>query len=308
MKRTFTIATALGLSMIIVMSAPLGAAAHSTSDEIIDSDQFYRTAIVSARPAADYSGKIEALLKRMSVEEKVGQMTQLTLEALVTGHNQTVEIDRAKLDKAIKRYQVGSILNCYNQALTPEKWQRIISQIQSAAKSTRLGIPVIYGIDSIHGANYVQGATLFPQQIGMAATWNPELMKRAAAISASETRAAGIPWSFSPVLDLGRQPFWPRFWETFGEDPYLARVLGVGFRPWHAKARIFARRSMSQSQFEALHGLQLSTERTRSHLRPGFRKTICANIFYRPLSAAIQAGARTVMVNSGEINGVPVHV
>ena len=137
MKKAFTITTALGLSMII-LGAPLGAAADSTSDEIIDSDQFYRTAIASARPAPDYSGKIEALLKRMSVEEKVGQMTQLTLETIVTGHDQTVEIDPAKLDKAIKRYGVGSILNCYNQALTPEKWQRIITQIQTAAKSTHV--------------------------------------------------------------------------------------------------------------------------------------------------------------------------
>ena len=88
---------------------------------------------------------------------------------------------------------------------------------------------MIYGIDSIHGANYVQGATLFPQEIGMAATFNPELMKRAAEIAAIETRAAGIPWSFSPVLDLGRNPLWPRFWETFGEDPYLAKVMGVAF-------------------------------------------------------------------------------
>ena len=88
---------------------------------------------------------------------------------------------------------------------------------------------MMYGIDSIHGANYVQGATLFPQEIGMAATLNPELMKRAAEITAIETRAAGIPWSFSPVLDLGRNPLWPRFWETFGEDPYLAKVMGVAF-------------------------------------------------------------------------------
>ncbi len=165
----------------------------------------------------------------MTVEEKVGQMTQLTLEMIVSGHDQSVQIDPAKLQKAIGKYGVGSILNCYNQALTPGKWQDIITQIQTAAKKTRLGIPVIYGIDSIHGANYVQGATLFPQEIGMAATWNPELMKRGSEISARETRAVGIPWSFSPVLDIGRQPLWSRFWETFGEDPYLAKVMGAAF-------------------------------------------------------------------------------
>jgi beta-glucosidase len=304
MKKAFTIATALGLSMIIV-GTPLGAAAHSTSDEIIDSDQFYRAAMVSARPAADYSEKIEALLQRMSVEEKVGQMTQLTLETIVTGHDQTVEIDQAKLDKAINRYGVGSILNCYNQALTPEKWQRIITQIQTAAKSTRLGIPVIYGIDSIHGANYVQGATLFPQQIGMAATWNAELMKRAAEISASETRAAGIPWSFSPVLDLGRQPLWPRFWETFGEDPYLAKVMGLAFVRGMQGSDL---RSPEHVAVSLKHYVGYSfplngRDRTSAWIPENYLR----EYFLPTFATAIRAGALTVMVNSGDVNGTPVH-
>src|SRR5262249_23553535 len=142
---------------------------------------------------------------------------------------QSIQIDPAKLQKAIGQYGVGSILNVQDQALTIDRWHEILRQIHAAAGKTRLKIPVIYGIDSIHGANYVQGATLFPQEIGMAATWNPELMKRVEEITAGETRAAGIPWSFSPVLDIGRQPLWPRFYETFGEDPYLAKVMGVAF-------------------------------------------------------------------------------
>src|SRR5438876_2971727 len=197
--------------------------------DIDDSDLFFQNIIRAAGPQRDNSQRIEALLKRMTLEEKVGQMTQLAIGMIATGQDQTVQIDSAKLDKAIGHYGVGSILNVHEQALTVDKWHEIIGQIQSAAKKTRLGIPVIYGIDSIHGANYVQGATLFPQEIGMAATWNPELMKRAAEISAVETRAVGIPWSFSPVLDIGRQPLWSRFWETFGEDPYLAKVMGVAF-------------------------------------------------------------------------------
>src|SRR5262245_58014857 len=199
MRRPFPIAVVLAVLMAMVTSA---SPTPSAQKEFIDSDQFFRAAIVSPRGPNGDDAKVEALLKQMSLEEKVGQMTQLTLEMVVTGHDQTVEIDQAKLDKAIKRYGVGSILNCYNQALPPEKWQRIITQIQTTAKQTRLGIPVIYGIDSIHGANYVQGGTLFPQELGMAATWDPELMQRAAEISAKETRAAGIPWSFSPVLDV----------------------------------------------------------------------------------------------------------
>ena len=165
----------------------------------------------------------------MTIEEKVGQMTQLTIDMVTKGDDQDVEIDQEKLDKAIAKYGVGSILNVNNQALTLEHWHRIIGPIQAAAQKTRLKIPVIYGVDSIHGANYVQGSTLFPQELGMAATWNPVLMQRAAEITAMETRAAGIPWSFSPVLDVGRHPMWPRLWETFGEDPYLATVMGTAF-------------------------------------------------------------------------------
>src|SRR6266705_835500 len=161
--------------------------------DIDDSDLFFQDTIHAAGPQRDYSQKIEALLKRMTLEEKVGQMTQLTINMITTGQDQTIQIDPTKLDKAIGRYGVGSILNVADQALTPDKWHDTIRQIQEAAtKKTRLGIPVIYGIDSIHGANYVQGATLFPQEIGMAATWNPELMKRGSEIAAMETRAAGI--------------------------------------------------------------------------------------------------------------------
>src|SRR5678815_2975757 len=195
----------------------------------VDSDEFFQRASRPA-PERDHSRKIDDLIKRMTLEEKVGQMTQLAIGAIASGQDQQIKVDPAKLEKAVVKYGVGSILNVSDQALTVDHWHEVIRQIQEAAtKKTRLGIPVIYGIDSIHGANYVQGATLFPQEIGMAATFNPELMKRAAEITAAETRAAGIPWSFSPVLDLGRNPLWPRFWETFGEDPYLASVMGVAF-------------------------------------------------------------------------------
>src|SRR6266481_9585226 len=205
------------------------AASGAVTVDLDDSDLFFQNTIRAAGPQRDNSQKIEALLMRMTLEEKVGQMTQLAIGMIAKGQDQTIQIDPAKLDKAIGHYGVGSILNVHEQALTVDKWHEIIGQIQTAAKKTRLGIPVIYGIDSIHGANYIQGSTLFPQEIGMAATWNPELMKRASEISAMETRAVGIPWSFSPVLDIGRQPLWPRFWETFGEDPYLAQVMGVAF-------------------------------------------------------------------------------
>jgi beta-glucosidase len=211
---------------IFQIAAP--AVAQSTQD-FPDSGTYFKQ--ISKRPVKkrNDAAKIEALIRRMTVEEKVGQMTQLTIDMVTSDDDQEVRIDPAKLEKAISKYGVGSILNVNNQALPMDRWHEIISGIQTAAARTRLKIPVIYGIDSIHGANYIQGATLFPQEIGMAATWNPGLMQRAAEITAAETRAAGIPWSFSPVLDIGRYPIWPRFWETFGEDPYLAKVMGTAF-------------------------------------------------------------------------------
>ena len=179
-------ATSLSLSF-----AMQSATAIYAQTDLADSDEFFQRTVRTA-PERDHTQKIEALLKQMTLEEKVGQMTQLTIGMIVNGRDQDVKIDPAKLEKAIVKYGVGSILNVSDQALTLDTWHQIISQIQDAAKKTRLGIPVIYGIDSIHGANYVQGATLFPQEIGMAATWNPELMKRASEIAAIETRAAGI--------------------------------------------------------------------------------------------------------------------
>ncbi len=260
MRKSVLALGAISLSLCFALQTPM--TIHAQTD-VTDSDEFFQRT-VRPGPERDHTQKIEDLLKRMTLEEKVGQMTQLTIGMIVNGRDQNIKIDPAKLEKAIGKYGVGSILNVSDQALTLDHWHEIISQIQAAAKKTRLGIPVIYGIDSIHGANYVQGATLFPQEIGMAATWNPELMKRAAEITAIETRAAGIPWSFSPVLDLGRNPLWPRFWETFGEDPYLAKVMGVAFRAWPRRRRRLFGRS-SRIEFEALHGLQFSAHRKRSN-------------------------------------------
>src|SRR6185503_3767501 len=261
----------------------------------------------SKGPERDYSKRIDDLLKRMTLEEKVGQMTQLTLGMIVSGQDQNIQIDPAKLDKAIVRYGVGSILNVADQALTPDKWHDIIGQIQTAAtKKTRLGIPMIYGIDSIHGANYVRGATLFPQEIGMAATFNPELMKRAAEIAAIETRAAAIPWSFSPVLDLGRNPLWPRFWETFGEDPYLARVMGVAFVRGLEGSDVSADTQVASS---LKHYMGYSFPITGRDRTPAWIPENYLREYFLPtFDAAVKAGARTIMVNSGEINGVPGHI
>ena len=300
--RTFARAlAAVSLSLCFVLQPVLA----QTQPDVIDSDEFFRR--TSPAPTLrDHSQRIEALLKRMTLEEKVGQMTQLAIGMIASGSDQNIKVDPAKLEKAIAKYGVGSILNVSEQAITLDHWHQIIGQIQDAAKKTRLGIPVIYGIDSIHGANYVLGGTLFPQEIGMAATFNPELMKRAAEITAAETRAAGIPWSFSPVLDLGRNPLWPRFWETFGEDPYLASVMGVAFVRGLEGSDPASQTAVASS---LKHYMGYSVPLTGRDRTPAWiPENYLREYFLPPFATSIKAGARTIMINSGEINGVPGHI
>ncbi|HJP91839.1 MAG TPA: glycoside hydrolase family 3 N-terminal domain-containing protein [Pyrinomonadaceae bacterium] len=296
---------AFSLSLCFVLQTPMIIKAQSPSD-LMDSDEFFQRASRTG-PQRDYTQRIEDLLKRMTLEEKVGQMTQLAIGMIVSGRDQDVRIDPAKLDKAIVKYGVGSILNVSDQALTVDKWREIIGQIQEAAtKKTRLGIPVIYGIDSIHGANYVQGATLFPQEIGMAATFNPGLMQRASEIAAMETRAAAIPWSFSPVLDLGRNPLWPRFWETFGEDPYLAKVMGVAFVRGLEGTDVASQQQVAAS---LKHYMGYSFPLTGRDRTPAWIPENYLREYFLPtFEAAVKAGAHTVMINSAEINGIPGHI
>ncbi|NWF88621.1 MAG: beta-glucosidase, partial [Ignavibacteriaceae bacterium] len=158
--------------------------------------------------------KVNELISVMTIEEKIGQMTQITLQVVSKKQGnkfQKHELDEAKLEEAIKKYHVGSILNVFDTAHNLEYWHEIINKIQNiATKETRLGIPIIYGIDAIHGTTYTKEGILFPQAINMAATWNVELAEKAGEITSYETRASGIPWNFYPVMDIGRQPLWPR--------------------------------------------------------------------------------------------------
>ena len=273
--------------------------------DVEDSDRYFQAASRVTKPARDNTSRVVELLARMTLEEKIGQMTQLQIAMVTSGEDQNTHIDPAKLEKAVVKYGVGSILNVNSQALTVDKWREIIGQIQAAAQKTRLKIPVLYGIDSIHGANYVQGATLHPQEIGMAATWNPALMQRLAEITAAETRAAGIPWTFSPVLDLGRQPLWPRFYETFGEDPYLAKVMGVAF------VRGIEGNDISSPDHIATslkHYVGYSFPLNGRDRTPAWIPENYLREYFLPsFDAAVRAGARTVMVNSAEVNGTPGH-
>ena len=169
--------------------------------------------------------KVDALIKQMTLEEKVGQMTQVTLG--VVGTNIDGELDALKLKDAVVAHNVGSILNVTNHALSVSQWNALLTQIADEANKTRLKIPVIYGLDGIHGQTYTLDATLFPQNIGMAATRNIELVKAITKVAAKELRASGVRWNFAPVLDIGRQPLWSRFPETYGEDVFIGKTMGA---------------------------------------------------------------------------------
>lgn len=251
--------------------------------------------------------KVEALLKKMSVEEKVGQMTQVTLAVIAKYGwlNQDGELDPALLKKAIVDYNVGSMLNTTAHALSVDTWKRLITQIQDETKNTRLKIPVIYGLDGIHGQTYTLGSTLFPQNVAMAATRNPELVKAMAKVTAKELRASGIRWNFAPVLDIGRQPLWSRFPETYGEDVLIGKTMGA------AAIRSYEEDGLRNPTAVAScmkHYLGYSASRTGKDRTPIYLPEIELREYYLPqFREAVKAGASTIMINSSEINGQPVH-
>ena len=253
--------------------------------------------------------EVEKLISQMTLEEKIGQMTQLTIDSVSKVKSTVAEshqIDPVKLEEAIVEYHIGSILNVYDAAYTLDHWHEIITQIQDiATKKTRLGIPIIYGIDAIHGANYIIGATIFPQSIGMAATWNPELVRKGGEITAIETRASGVPWNFNPVLGLGRQPLWPRLFETYGEDVYLASVMGAEYVKGLQGDNISNPEKVAAC---AKHYLGYSFPLSGKDRSPAWiPDRMLRELFLPTFKSAIEAGAATVMVNSSEINGIPVH-
>jgi len=255
--------------------------------------------------------RVKPLLAQMTLAEKVGQMTQIDLSVVAKPESEQADfpIDLAKLNDAVVNRHVGSILNApytpNNKAQPIATWRQMMQAVTAAGLKTRLKIPVLYGIDAIHGATYTQGATLFPQALNMAATFNPELNRQEGEVTARELRAGGLPWNFSPVMDIGRQPLWPRLWETYGEDVHLAAVLGSAFIKGHQgddfsapdKAATCLKHFIGYSY--PLNGQDrtpawIGERALREYFLPGF-------------AAGIKAGAPCVMVNSGEVDGIPGH-
>ena len=255
--------------------------------------------------------KVEKKLASMTLDEKIGQMLELNFDvmgkmAVSDGKRQWV-LNETMLDTIISKYKIGSILNAPGtKAATVKQWQEWIGKIQEKSMKY-IGIPDVYGLDQNHGVTYTQAGTLFPQPINLAASFNTELAFSGAQITAYESRASNCPWVYNPVLDLGRDPRWPRIWESFGEDPIVnarmaeAEIKGYqGDDPNHLGRYNVA---TSVKHYFAYGAPFTGKDRTPAYVSPQMLR----EKYFEPFKAAIQAGALTIMVNSGSINGMPVH-
>ena len=267
---------------------------------------------VGVKPAIPYDkeleGKIEKTLQKMTLDEKIGQMLELNFDIMgkydATGK---WKLNETMLDTCISKWKVGSILNApATRAATVEQWQYWIRLIQEKSMKY-LGIPDIYGLDHNHGVTYTQKGTLFPQPINLAASFNTELAFRGAQITAYESRAANCPWVYNPVVDLGRDPRWPRLYESFGEDPIVnarmveAEIKGYqGDDPNHLGPFNVA---TSTKHYFAYGAPWTGKDRTPAYVSPQMLR----EKYFEPFKAAALAGTLTMMVNSASINGVPVH-
>lgn len=246
--------------------------------------------------------KVERLLRKMTLEEKVGQMTQITATAIADG----LEITPAG-DSIMRVYKVGSVLNTPGDiAQYPEDYEKFISELQKISLETT-GIPCLYGLDHIHGTTYVAGGTLFPQEINIAASFNCVHAYNMGRVTAYDSRAANVPWTFSPTMDLGRNPAWPRMWESFGEDVLLNSKMAVaetrglqGDDPNHvgpeniaACAKHFMGYGVPVTGQDRTPASIASSELREKH--------------FEPFRACLRSGALSLMVNSASNNGMPFH-
>ena len=249
--------------------------------------------------------RVDSLLSRMTLEEKVGQMMQLELGMVTDSEPFPQPINPQKLERIVRDYHVGSILNVVDAAFTTEHWHEVLTAVQDEARQTRLGIPVLYGIDAVHGANYTRESVLFPQNQGLAATWNVALAEESGAITARDVRASGIAWNFSPVLDVGRDPRWPRLYETLGEDAHLTSAMGLALQCGMQGTDLSDATHVAGSakHFIGYSGSESGRDRTPAQISD----IELRDQYLRPFRDAVDAGVASIMVNSGEVNGVPVH-
>ena len=252
--------------------------------------------------------KIEKMLSKMTLDEKIGQMLELNFDIMGTyDANGQWQLNEQMLDTIIKNWKVGSILNApATRAATVEQWQEWIRLIQKKSMKY-IGIPDVYGLDHNHGVTYTQAGTLFPQPINLAASFNTELARTGAEITAYESRAANCPWVYNPVVDLGRDPRWPRIYESFGEDAIVnARMVEAEIRGYQGDDPNHLGRynvGTSTKHYFAYGAPWSGKDRTPAYVSPQMLR----EKYFEPFKAAALAGTLTMMVNSGSINGQPVH-
>lgn len=252
--------------------------------------------------------QVEQTLKKLTLEEKIGQMMELVTDLFgANDKNGVFYIDEHKTDSILSRYKIGSILNAPNTcAPTAKQWEKYIAQIQKISMK-RIGIPCVFGLDQNHGSTYTQGGTLFPQNINVAATFNREIARRSAEATAYETRAVSVPWTYSPTVDLGRDARWPRIWENFGEDCYLSSEMGkamvYGFQGEDPNNIDQYHIATSMKHFMGYGVPWTGKDRTPAYISPADLR----EKHFAPFLAGLQAGALTVMVNSASVNGMPMH-
>lgn len=252
--------------------------------------------------------QVEQTLKKLTLEEKIGQMMELVTDLFgANDKNGVFYIDEHKTDSILSRYKIGSILNAPNTcAPTAKQWEKYVAQIQKISMK-RIGIPCVFGLDQNHGSTYTQGGTLFPQNINVAATFNREVARRSAEATAYETRAVSIPWTYSPTVDLGRDARWPRIWENFGEDCYLSSEMGkamvYGFQGEDPNNIDQYHIATSMKHFMGYGVPWTGKDRTPAYISPADLR----EKHFAPFLAGLQAGALTVMVNSASVNGMPMH-
>lgn len=252
--------------------------------------------------------QVEQTLKKLTLEEKIGQMMELVTDLFgANDKNGVFYIDEHKTDSILSRYKIGSILNAPNTcAPTAKQWEKYIAQIQKISMK-RIGISCVFGLDQNHGSTYTQGGTLFPQNINVAATFNREIARRSAEATAYETRAVSVPWTYSPTVDLGRDARWPRIWENFGEDCYLSSEMGkamvYGFQGENPNNIDQYHIATSMKHFMGYGVPWTGKDRTPAYISPADLR----EKHFAPFLAGLQAGALTVMVNSASVNGMPMH-
>lgn len=251
---------------------------------------------------------VDSVLNTLSLEQKVGQMTNLTLSTLAYEDSITGEVilDQEKLKDVIITHNIGSIQNVIGHGYSIEQWHQLIDDLQRfTLENTEHKVPFLYCIDAVHGTNYTLGSTLFPHNLALAATRNRDILQQVGAVTAMETKASGIPYNFSPVLDCGREQMWSRLAETFGEDIYLVTELGA------ANIQGLEGDDISDGKHVAAcmkHFVGYGVPLNGKDRAPAYIPEINLREYFFPsFQKGVDLGTRTLMVNSGEVNGVPVH-